>query len=178
MARKPENDVYNRQITFGLPISSDNVSVTIPSLSRALQACKTAVSGLLVQSMNMSYQQANNNLYDVTSTTVTKVVGRTQGSIQMNRVIGRASVAEFFYENFGDACNIMDANLQPNSIALDFNQARCSTGPNSADGKAVSYTAYYVVIASTTIGVNANDSIVNEAFQMTMSKLTKSLETC
>jgi hypothetical protein len=175
MPRNDSNDVYNRQVTFGDPISADSVAVTMDALNTALQACTGRRSGLLVQSLQMQYSQQLSQLYDITSTDVTTVVGRPSGAIQMNRVIGRQSVSEFFYEQYGDACRTNEAS----SLEIQFKQGFCSTSDDNAQqGSAVVYRAHHVIINNTTISTQAQQAVVNEAFALTTSKLTKTREEC
>lgn len=163
-------DIYGRTVTFGEPISADNVRLEMPALNTAAGLADTV--GLLVQSVNMGYNQNSSQLYDLTSTDVVNVIGRPQGTIQMSRALGRRSVTKAFFDVYGNACKI-DAQT---TLQLTFKADGCATAAPAA-GKAinevVSYIAHYPLITGVNISTQAQQPVVTESLNLVMPLLTR-----
>ncbi len=153
--------VFKRQDTaVGGVFSSDKAKLNFPG---------TAVRGTLVQGLNFNYQQNVTRLFEVgnsgagNTTNVYYVGGRTQGTAQLNRVIGPDATIKEMYSQFGDVCNAKN-----NTIAMELSESDCSPGGSS---QKITYTLSGVVLIQVGISVNAQDMIINEQCQLMFSGL-------
>lgn len=130
----------------------------------------------IVQNVNLQFGQQVSRIYDVTnggggSTTssggvaraivpVYYVGGRTQGNATIARVLGpQIGSLCAIYQQLSDIC-------VPKTLNFTFG-AGCGTGRN-----AMSYTAEGSVLTNITLGVAAQDMIVNENMQIMFANLT------
>ena len=160
-------DIYNRQITFANPISADNVFVSIPGLTDTAAANNVNGLGLLVQQTQLTYAQQTTQLYDVTSTDVTAFIGRSQGSVGLQSVMANRRVTDFFIDQYGDGCNILN-----NQLSFHYKDSACGAQNQSGAG-ALSFTAHYCILASFNLGVTAQQAMVSQGFQVQTSAVDR-----
>jgi len=147
-------DIFSREVTFGGAFSADGASLAFDEFG----------AGLLAQSVQWQYQQNVTRLYEVASSDVYLVAGRTQGQATVQRVMGPAALAEAFYETYGDVCNA-DTNT------LTFTaQANCASGGDTGD--TVTIVMNSVVIVGYGGAVTAQDMVVNESLTLLFLWLT------
>lgn len=135
-------DIFNREVSLGEPVSSEAMTLMIPGLIN---------EDFLGQSVNLNYQQAITRLYEVGSAKTYFVAGRTQGQLQVRRLVGAKGPASQFIEKYGDVCKVAG-----NNITMSFS-AGCSTGQ-----KVGAIDAEGVVLASVGYAVQAQDTMVME----------------
>ncbi len=149
-------DVFNRATDrFGGAFTADGARVTFPALSNGAGS----EVGLLMQNVQMSYQQQITRLYELSSNAIYYVGGRTAGTASAARVVGPRALSQTFYRTYGDVCNAA-------SNTLHFSvSAACGT-QNLARA---AYTAHFVVVESVAVSVGAADMIINEQISMMFS---------
>jgi hypothetical protein len=151
-------DIFSRTVGFGGAFSADGAMITFGATS----------AGMLAQSVQWSYMQAVQRIYEIGSNNVFLIAGRTQGQASIQRVMGPTALATAFYATFGNVCNATSNNI--NFTA----QARCGSagwqstgdyGPGSA-GAGINIGLYNCVIQSYGGGIQAQEMVVNEQIQM------------
>lgn len=115
---------------------------------------------VLVQQMNATYAQTITRLYEVGGNRSYYIGGRTQGQIQLNRVVGPTATVKAFYRKFGDVCK-----ARGNNIELELTETDCS-GNGGVGGGSIKYLCKHCVIQQVSIGVQAQDMIINESSSM------------
>ena len=148
------NDIFSRQVGFGGAFSADGAVI---SFGNQLGA------GMLAQSIQWSYMQNVQRLYEIGSNNVFLVAGRTQGQASVQRVMGPTALASAFYSTFGNVCNASTNNI------IFAATAKCGVG---GAGQQVNVGLYSCVIQSYGGGVQAQDMVVNEQIQMLFLYLT------
>lgn len=163
-------DVFNRNTDFfGGSFAADQGFVTFPRLLSAGTAIGADV-GLLIQRLALTYTQQVTRLYEVGRPAIYYVGGRTNGDAGIDRVVGPRSIADAFYQTYGDIC-------QARSNTLDFTIASGCGADGTPQDQAtlnvgsVSYTAHFCVITTVGVNVGAADMIINESIRMMFSSL-------
>lgn len=144
------NDIFNRQVDFGAPLAADSTRLMIPGLNG---------EDMLVQNFSAQYQQNVNRIWEVGSFKTYFIAGRTQGSMQIKRIIGGQGISTAFIKQYADVCAM-------NNMAIVL-QAGC--GNTSATG---TLNFEKVVITSIAYSVAAADMMINEDFTLLFGKLT------
>jgi hypothetical protein len=140
-------DVFSREVNLGGTFSADGARITFGDAFSV---------GMLVQNISYQYQQNISRLYEVGSSDIYLVAGRTQGQASVQRIIGPRRLAVSFYQQFGDVCRV-GSNL------LRFSaRTGCSGGDNDA-GTAQRVNLRHCVISNVGGSVAANDMIINES---------------
>lgn len=85
--------------------------------------------GLLVQNLNLGYQQTVNQLFEVGSPRRYYVAGRTMGNLGLSRVVGPVGIQKAFYSVYGDVCS---ANARIIQLAVG---AGCRSGRAAGVGQ-------------------------------------------
>lgn len=141
-------DIFSREATVGDPFSADDSEL----LFRGGDA-----QTMVVQSLDLSYQQTITRAWEVGSSKQYFIAGHQQGSGTMRRIIGPKPIAGQFMSQYGDVCQI-----QSNHITFVV-RGDCST-----NGGRIRVTG--VVITSVQYNVQAQDMTVNETVQMMIAK--------
>lgn len=150
-------DVFTRtEVDFGGAMHAQN-GVIVPV---------NGLSGVLMQNIQLSYQQQVTRLYELGNrgarTKVYYVGGRANGSMGAAHVVGPGVAMKAFYDNFGDVCKAIN-----NTCVVDL-------APNICDGQGqagAKYTCKYCVLVSIGVSVAAQDFVVNENSQLMFSGL-------
>jgi hypothetical protein len=100
-------DIFSRSVSYGGAFSADGAAVTFGVTTGGTNFN----AGFLVQSIRWAYQQAITRLYEIGSSSVYLVAGRTAGQLQMSRVLGPTVIQSAFYTQFGNVCNASANNL-------------------------------------------------------------------
>lgn len=138
------------------------------------------LTGVLMQNIQLSYQQAVTRLYELGNagarTKVYYVGGRASGSMSVAHVVGPGVSIKAFYDNFGDVCKARD-----NTCMIDLTPNICGTGAGLAavagavaglvSPVKVKYLCKYCVLVSVGMSVSANDFVVNESSQLMFTGL-------
>ena len=157
-------DLFNRQTS------------TLAGVFTSDRAKLRFMNGLaaLVQSMQWNYTQAITRLYEVGSSDIYYVGGRTQGGATIQRVIGPQTSVAAFYQNYGDVCKSVGRNIE-----LKLSETNCATAPNGtttfvAGTGATGTTTVRMancVVTGVQMGVNAQDMIISDNTQIMFSSL-------
>jgi hypothetical protein len=151
-------DIFSRSTDkFGGSFSADQATVVFP----ALIAQGGADAGLLMQNLQTTYSQQITRVYEVGSPTIYYVGGRTAGQSQVARVVGPRRIAQAFYSTYGDVCN-----ARTNSLHFAF-----ETGCGGLEGSRAAYTTHFVVLTTVSLGVSAEQMMINESLAFMFSSL-------
>jgi hypothetical protein len=144
-------DVFNREVTLGTPLAAESTRLIIAGLTD---------EDMLAQNINIQYSQSINRLWEVGSPKTFFIAGRTQGTINVSRVVGGKGISTSFIQKYGDVCN-----MASNVVKLSFD-AGCENNEQIGE-----VTASGVVINSIAYSVAASDMVVNEALAMLFARL-------
>jgi len=154
--------IFNRSgANFGGAISADAARITFASAG--LDGFGV---GMLVQSMNMSYQQQVTRVYEIGTDTTYYIAGRTQGQAAMGRIMGPRAVQLGFYTKFGDVCNAATNNINFSATT------GCNGTATNLGGTAYAFTLKYVVLTNLGFQIGAQDMVINEQVSMMFASLT------
>jgi hypothetical protein len=145
-------DIFERQVDLGTPLAADATRLVLPDIG---------AEDMLVQNFSAQYQQNVNRLYEVGSFKTYFIAGRTQGTMQIKRIIGGKGVGAGFIKQFANVCNIAG-----NHFTISLN-AGCTDSSNLG-----SLSFEGVVITSIAYSVAAQDMIINEDFTLLFAKLS------
>jgi hypothetical protein len=150
-------DIFNRTPdTYGGAFTADSAKLTFSGLAQG-----NSLLGLLVQQMQASYQQPLTKVFELGSNAIYYIVGRTSGSLNINRISGPRKLGAAFYSKFADACQARTNTMQFAMLG--------GCGFDAAGNAQEQYTCNFVVITTLTIGVTSQDTIVNNGIQATFS---------
>ncbi len=125
----------------------------------------TGVTGVLVQGLNFTYAQNITRLYEIGSgddpQNVYYVVGRTQGQMQINRVIGPNKTITEMYKVFGDACKACD---NPMTLSLGATET-----DECCPAHELKYFLKGCALQQVGISLQAQDMLINEQCQVIFS---------
>lgn len=157
-------DVFGRSgQDFGGAIAADGARVVF-----AGNGLDGSGVGMLVQQLQIAYQQQVTRVYEIGSDKTFYIVGRTQGQVSMGRIMGPRAVQLGFYTKFGNACLAAENNI-------DFlAEAGCSSaggGRVGLSGNAYQFTIKHAVIINLGIQIGAQDMVINEQVQMMFTAL-------
>jgi hypothetical protein len=144
-------DIYGRDVTVGEPFSADDSELLFNG---------AGTQTLVIQSMDIQYQQTITRLWEIGSDKQYFVAGHTQGTLNIQRVVGPKPLADQFFDQFGDVCNIQENHVTFRVI-----------GDCSTNGGALSATG--CVITNVSYRINAQDMVVNETVSMMIAKASK-----
>ena len=146
-------DVFSREVSYGGAFSADGTAVTFANFG----------AGLLAQHIKYSYQQQITRLYEVGSAAVYLVAGRTQGRVEMSRVLGPTAILPAFYAQFGNVCLASGNNLS----------FKATTGCGSASsGTVQTIGIFYSVIDRISGSVASKDMVINESLSLLFLLMT------
>lgn len=135
----------------------------------------TTLSGLMMQSLQITYQRPITKIYDLgvqgEAARVYYVEGRPNGSMQIARIVGFGFSMSAFYGKYGSAC---DAKKNTLSIALGSSICSISGSPAAAGAIAGNRTVTMSACVLTSVGmsVQAQQLIVNENSAMEFANMT------
>jgi len=135
-------DMFSNEVTYGGAFSAEGATITFDK----------TYTGLLVQNLSWQYMQNVSRLYDVTSTDVALVQGRTGGQGSMSRVMGPSALAAGFFLKYGNVCYSDDNTLTISAVAS------C----DESSPQTVVLVMQHVVLNSYGGAVSAQDMVVNE----------------
>jgi hypothetical protein len=160
-------DIFNRTVSsFGGAFTADGTLVTL----------KGGLS-ILTQRMQFSYAQSITRLYDITSSNIYYVGGRTQGNCAIDQVIGPTSTVCAFFTAYGDVCSANGRNitltLTPNCSANSSGLSPGQLGPPSpGSGGQSTFTLSSCVIVQLGVGFAAQDMIIGSNTTLMYAALT------
>jgi hypothetical protein len=148
-------DVFSRDVSYGGAFSADGAAVTFTNFG----------AGLLVQNISYVYQQAITRLYEVGSSDIYLVAGRTQGQVTLARVLGPSVLMPAFYTQYGNVCNAAG-----NSLTFTAQMGCGSQG----GGQVQTVGINHAVISQLGGSVSAQDMVINETLAMMFLYMTVS----
>lgn len=151
-------DIFGRADQFGATLSADATKVTFNNFRK----------GFLVQQIQLTYSQNVTRIFELSSNSQYYVVGRPQGNVTLNRVVGPGVVGTAFINQFADACNA------PSNTISFTSESGCSTGSVSTGP---TYTMHNALITSMGVQVASNNMLINENFQMIFAGLEAGVAT-
>jgi hypothetical protein len=114
---------------------------------------------MLVQQISTQYQQNINRLWEVGSPKTYFIAGRTQGQMQIKRVLGpKNGVSQAFIKKYGNVCNIQSSQITLALVASCLKGEDCEKNPDPKP----SIKCSGVVLTSVGYAVSAVDMIINE----------------
>jgi len=122
--------------------------------------------GLLIQNVSVSYQQAVNRIYEVSSNNVYMTGGRTSGSMNLARVLGPTVLATAFYTKYGNMCDASGNNLIFSGVT------GCTQNGVTTSGRELRFTAKFIILNALTIGVDSQSMMINESMSAIFGFLT------
>lgn len=90
-------DIFSRTTELGGTMSADATRMTFAEMDGA---------GLILQQVQMAYEQTVSRLFALESGKIYFVAGQTNGNLNAQHVIGPAGIQKDFYASYGDLCNI------------------------------------------------------------------------
>ena len=144
-------DIFNREVDLGQPFSSDRARLLFPGQDQ----------NMLVQSLNITYNQQITRLWELGSARQYFVAGRTSGTANLVRVVGPKPVASDFMEQFGDVCNIQSTHITFDLVP--------GCGENEIEGGSIKISG--VVISQVGYQVQAQDTLVQEQVALMFARL-------
>lgn len=114
-----------------------------------------ATAGLLVQNVQIQYQQQVNFIYDLTDPgKVYYVAGRAEGTLQIGKVVSDVSTYDAFLATFADVC--------ADTTSLEITGTQGCNGNDEEAG----VTIKNPIVVSYGMTMNINDGIIAEQIQM------------
>jgi len=135
-------DMFSNDVVYGGAFSAEGATI----------AFDKPYTGLLVQNLSWQYMQNISRLYDVTSSDVALVQGRTGGQGSMSRVMGPSALTAGFFTRYGNVC-YSDTNTLTITVVASCDE---SSPPE------VELEMNHVVLNSYGGAVSAQDMVVNE----------------
>jgi hypothetical protein len=129
-------------------------------------------TGLLVQGLQIQYQQQVTFLYDLANpNNVYYVAGRAQGTLQMAKVVGSSGVQAAFYTAYGDVCSPQLSGGTARTIQLSFNTNCTNAAGAQGTGQEAEIVIANPIITSFGMRMQVNEGIINEDVTMQFSDL-------
>jgi hypothetical protein len=155
-------DIYNKKSrNWAGAFSIDQAQLTLTGLG------STGTTGLLVQNIQINYQQQVSFVYDLAKADdVYYIAGRTQGTLALGKVVGSQGIVKQFYTTYGDVCAIRDHSLELNGIS-----GCSSNSANPPTGTTGTITIKQPIITQFGITMSINDAIIGENVQMIFATL-------
>ena len=157
-------DIFNReQNVLGGAWTAEGAAVNFSSTTANGSAAAKAIgSGMIVQQVNIGYQQQVTRLYEIGSDKTYYVGGRVQGNMTIGRIVGPGVTMSAFYAAFGDVCNAFNNTLNLYIGTGCYKNQSADT----ADFTNARLTISYVILINVGISVGAQDMVINEQLQM------------
>lgn len=162
--------------TTGAGFSVDRATFSFSGLTSANpnpnQPLAPGGVGLLIQNVQLQYQQQLNFIYDLSNPqAVYYVAGRAEGTLQIGKVVGDQSGMALFFQTFGNVCE----DRQSATINGLTGCNSVTTGPtiNAQQG----FTIADPIIASYGLSMTVNEGIVSEQVQMRFTDMSLGTDT-
>ena len=127
-------------------------------------------AGLLIQSLQVGYQQPVQPLFEIGSNNRYYIVGRTQGEMGVSRVYGPPQLTDAILSRLGNVCAQGDRTLR-----LEMGNASCFTaaGGSTQRGQSVSLIAEACVAKGVTYRTEAQQLMLSEDMQVQFGQLSR-----
>ena len=134
-------DIFNRTVSFGNAFKSEDVNISFSGIS----------VGMLVQNLNVGYQQQINRLWELGSQKQYYIAGRSGGNFAIAKLAGPSGGTQQFVSTYGNVCN-----APSNTIQFNYGGGWCTGGTSGG------LKLHHAVIQNVGFVVSSNDMIVNE----------------
>lgn len=128
------------------------------------------LTGALMQSIQLSYQQRVNQLYEVgTAGTIGNVYymqGRAAGQLNAARILGPGVAMQTFYDKFSDVCE-----ARSNVTTVNLEAGVCTNNLLPTDKAA--YKAKFCILVQVALGAQAQDLLINESVNLMFGNLER-----
>lgn len=149
----PQKDVFGKvakKASSGFSI--DKAKMTFTGL--------TNQQGLLVQNIQIAYQQQISFIYDLANPQdVYYVAGRTSGTVAIGKMVGKDGLVKEFYEKYGDVCKVGE------------NITFTGLGGCTAGAQTSSVTLGNPVITQMGLQMSVDTALISENIQMMFASL-------
>lgn len=146
-------DVFNRTIALGGVMSAD---ATLMTFSGQLDKV-----GLIIQQVEIQYQQNISRLFALESGKVYFVAGPTQGTFGATHVVGPEGIQSDFYSAYGDVCAMQK------EFRITAN-AGCGVASRAKKGAVI---LSHPVISSVNVRAQADNMIIYSGFSATFTEM-------
>jgi hypothetical protein len=116
-------------------------------------------SGLLMQQLEFRFRQQFTRLFEVGSSQLQYVGGRTDGDVNVRRTIARRTIAKAFYLAYG-----LPGTFCSNDLRFSVMREPLQSGPTAYTTGSVRIAALPVCLTMADIAVNESMSLVFAAF--------------
>jgi hypothetical protein len=145
-------DLYGREEPiFGGAFSADSALLTFAGITGV---------GLITQQINFNYQQSVTRIYEVGTNFQYYIVGRSQGTAGLNRVLGPRPLAFAFYTVYGNPCNAAG-----NTINVSMQQGCGNANDPTGTGNLDTLSMVGVLLQSVGFSVQAEQMLISEQAQ-------------
>lgn len=160
-------DVFGRQDSpFVGAFAADSSVVTVGTVKGAR---------MLIQNIQVGYQQAVNQIFELGSNNRYYVVGRTNGNMSLARIVGPVKMNQDVLKMFGNVC---EGNPSEKSLTFDLGTSSCNAVAfqenivGHQDGN-VKIRADGCVATGVTYAIQAQDMLINENVTLMFGQLSK-----
>lgn len=154
-------DIFSRQVkSQSGAFSIDTAELTFDGIQ----------NGLLVQNIQLQYQQQVTLVYDLTNPQdVYYVAGRSQGTMSLGKVVGPGGTVKEFYRIYGNVCNIQRSFTMR---GLGGCTDPTLVGPPDPRGQIdESFIIHNPIVTSVGISMTVDNALVSEQAQLTFASL-------
>jgi len=146
-------DIFNReQLNVGGVFASDKAVMTISGGT-------SLGKGALVQSVNVTYQQQIQQLYELGSNNVYPIVGRASGTIEVQKIVSDKSFDKALFDACQGGATVQFAGLN---------------GVCAGDvGGSINVTCKGVIVTSWGMQMNTQDPVVRENFSAITTSVSR-----
>lgn len=145
-------DLYGRQEPVsGGAFSADSALMSFAGITGV---------GLVTQQINFNYQQNVTRIFEVGTNFQYYIVGRSQGSMSLNRVLGPRALAFAFYSVYGNPCNVPN-----NTINIDMAQGCDNANDPQAAANIASLSILGTLLQQAGFSVQGEQMMISEQAQ-------------
>ena len=154
---------------FNKPTKTNSGGFSIDSAQLTFTAL--GPTGLLVQNLQIQYQQQVSFLYDLTNpNNVYYVAGRAEGNMNIGKVVGSGGLVKTFYKTYGDVCGASTAGASSNTINLSFD-TNCASATGSTSSGSARVRIINPIILSFGLQMQVDQGIISENVALRFSDL-------
>jgi hypothetical protein len=124
------------------------------------------IKGLIVQQLDIQAARPLSTFYDISSTNVYYVAGKSTAQVGLNRIVGPKGLILDYYKQFGDPCN-----APYNFMYVDLSKSACDEQGKTVAATKSSLCVRNCILSNITISVSVQNFVITEAGQITGSQL-------
>lgn len=152
----PNYDIFSRQVKSPSgAFSIDTAEITFDGIEK----------GLLVQNVQMQYQQQVTLVYDLTSPSdVYFVAGRSQGTMSLGKVVGPGGTVKAFYQLYGNVCQV-EKSFTMTGLG------GCSDAEAVFDPVQETFKIHSPIVTSVGFSMTVDNALISEQAQLIFASL-------